>query len=63
MKVQSGFSAFELLVAIIVVGGFTGWVMNIIKLFGESFDPLTGWAIGRVVGVFVAPLGAVLGWM
>ena len=48
---------------VLLVAGFAGWVMNIVKLFGESFDPLTGWAIGRVIGVFVAPLGAVLGWL
>lgn len=38
-----------------------GWVMNIVVLYGASFDPLTGPVILRIVGVFVAPLGAILG--
>lgn len=41
--------------------GIVGWVMNIVVLYGASFDPLTGPVILRIVGVFVAPLGAILG--
>lgn len=47
-------------VALLAVGG---WVANIIKLIGSSFDPMTGIVIARVIGVFLAPLGAVLGFM
>lgn len=43
--------------------GAVGWVANIIKLIGSSFDPMTGIVIARVIGVFLAPLGAVLGFM
>ncbi len=39
-----------------------GWVSNVIKLINSDFDPLTGMVIGRCIGVFVAPLGAVLGY-
>lgn len=41
-----------------------GWVWNIIKLFNmEGIDPLTGELILRVVGVGVAPLGAIMGYL
>lgn len=41
-----------------------GWVMNIVKLIGftgtiAAFGVIE---ILRVVGIFIAPLGAVLGW-
>lgn len=39
-----------------------GWVINIVELVGTSFDPLTGLAVLRVIGVFIPPLGAVLGY-
>lgn len=37
-----------------------GWVLNIIKLC--SADGMGGMEMARAVGIFVAPLGAVLGW-
>jgi hypothetical protein len=47
----------------VVVLLFIGWVMNIITLVDAP--ALTQWGameVLRVVGIFVAPLGAVLGW-
>jgi hypothetical protein len=40
-----------------------GWIMNIITLAGSSFDPLTGMVVLRIIGIFVAPLGVVLGYI
>ena len=40
-----------------------GWVMNIITLAHSSFEPLTGLVVLRVVGIFVAPLGTILGFI
>ena len=39
-----------------------GWAINIVELSKMSFDPLTGLAVLRVIGVFLPPLGAVLGY-
>ena len=39
-----------------------GWVMNIIALVGMINDPLTGMMVLRGVGIFVAPLGVILGY-
>lgn len=43
--------------------GFGGWVANIVKLFGMFGGDITALFVGRLVGVFAAPLGAVLGFM
>ena len=40
-----------------------GWIANIVKLIGGMSDPLTAFFIARAVGVFFAPLGAVLGYL
>ena len=43
---------------------FIGWIMNIWKIIDSGFV-LAEWGgmqVARVIGVFVAPLGAVLGW-
>ena len=37
------------------------WVANIVKLIDMPLDPLTGMVIARVIGVFVPPVGIVLG--
>ena len=64
---QAGFTLVELIfaLALLVVGpAFVfGWVNNIIKLAHTSFEPITGIAVLRVVGILVVPLGCVLGYM
>ncbi|EFR7340379.1 hypothetical protein H0R35_003240 [Salmonella enterica] len=47
----------------IVVAGFAGWAMNIVKIFDAG--PISEWTAAvlvRVIGVFVAPIGAIFGW-
>lgn len=46
-----------------IVGGSIGWVLNVVKMFGALADPLTAMFIARVVGIFCAPLGAILGYL
>jgi hypothetical protein len=43
--------------------GFGGWVANIVKLFSMFGGDISALFIGRLVGIFAAPLGAVLGFM
>lgn len=62
MKYQRGFTLFELIFVAFWAAGIGGWIANIYKLCNASFDPLTGLVVGRVVGVFVPPIGAVLGF-
>ena len=39
-----------------------GWVLNIIALVGMVDGGVTTMFILRVAGVFIAPLGGILGW-
>jgi hypothetical protein len=39
-----------------------GYIMNIVALVSTVDLPLTGMFILRIVGIFVAPLGVVLGF-
>ena len=52
--------AWVALLALLGVGVF-GWVNNIIAL--ASAETITGLIVLRIVGIFIAPLGAVLGWI
>ena len=42
--------------------GLVGWVMNIAELIGMIGASIDAEFVLRLVGVFVAPLGAVLGY-
>lgn len=53
-----------LIVIAIFIAGFIGWILNICKIIDSGFV-LAEWGgmqVARVIGVFLAPLGAVLGW-
>jgi hypothetical protein len=63
MKNQKGTSLSALLSVIVWVLSAVGWVCNIITLAQSNFDHITGLIILRVIGVFVAPLGSVLGFV
>lgn len=52
-----------LLYLTLLVAFVSGWIMNIMAVAGSSFDTITGMLVLRVVGIFIAPLGAVLGWV
>ena len=44
------------------MASLVGWCMNIWALYGSVGGPLNAMFIARCVGVFVAPLGALLGY-
>ena len=49
-----------------VAFGIVGWVLNIRKLIdmgGMEASPVTWEGVVRVVGIFLAPLGSVLGFL
>jgi hypothetical protein len=54
-------TALKIYIALILVLG-VGWVWNIVKIVQSGFDVITGMFIARCIGVFVAPLGSVLGY-
>ena len=62
MNKQKGFTAVELTVVIVLLAGVVGWIMNIVTIAHANFNEITGMFILRIIGIFVAPLGAVLGY-
>jgi len=66
IKKTLGYRMLELLyvsiIPIALLGAF-GWGWNIIKITQSSFDPLTGMLVVRIIGIFVAPIGAILGYL
>jgi hypothetical protein len=57
----------QLVVALGVIGlwvaAVIGWIMNIFTLYHMSFETITGELIVRIIGIFVAPVGAILGYI
>lgn len=45
------------------VGGTVGWVRNIIAVTHSDFSNINGELVVRVVGIPMAPVGAVMGWV
>ena len=63
MKKQQGFTLMEFVIVLIAVFGVGGWIANIVKLVSMTLDPITALVIVRAIGIFVPPLGAVLGYL
>lgn len=55
------FGAQLILLAFIVLCA-VGWVWNIVKL-AEMCCEVSGWLVLRAAGIFVAPLGIILGFL
>ena len=53
--------------SVIFIGIFdaacVGWIMNLIKLFAMFGGDVTRMFIGRIVGVFIPIVGAIVGYM
>lgn len=49
-----------LYIAIFLVA-LVGWVMNIVDIFHSNFSNITGELVLRIVGIFIAPLGYIMG--
>lgn len=56
-------NVFGIGAVLIILAGIIGWVLNIIAIVSSMGDfAVTTMFIARCVGVFFAPLGAVLGY-
>ncbi len=47
---------------VIVIAALYGWIANFIAILFMNNDTPLGWIIGRIIGVFVPFIGAVLGY-
>lgn len=63
MRKQSGYTLVELLLVIVLLIGAGGWIVNIVRLAHSDFDNISGKTVIRCIGVPIAPLGAVMGFI
>lgn len=57
-------NATQLLILIALLGAaIYGWFANIVKFIGLIGDPLTAEVVIRAIGIFLAPLGVILGFL
>jgi hypothetical protein len=61
---NNNFGSFFIVITLVALIGFSGWCVNIYKIIDTGFVMAQwgGLEVARVIGVFVAPLGAVLGF-
>lgn len=60
MKTITGFYAAAILLCI---AGLYGWINNIITICNYDFGgEITGMIVVRIVGIAVAPIGAIIGY-
>lgn len=52
--------AFSFLVLVLLVAA--GWLMNLYKLIMTT-EELTVFALVQLVGIFIVPLGGLMGWV
>lgn len=62
-SVQRGFTAIELFVVALILAFAGGWIANVVKLVGMDLGTITGLLVVRAIGIFVPPLGAVMGFV
>jgi hypothetical protein len=62
MKERGYAAVLTLVYLLLFIAGAIGWVRNIITIAHSGLDQISGMLILRIVGIFVAPLGAVLGY-
>jgi hypothetical protein len=53
---------FHIFIIVLWVAGLIGWVLNIMTIFNTINLPINGEFILRIIGVPMAPLGAILGY-
>ena len=44
-----------------IIAGVVGWIANLVQIVGMVSDPITALFLLKCVGLFMAPIGSVLG--
>lgn len=63
MKYKTTSNTAAIFYIVLVVAIFYGWIANIVSIAHSDLSTITGMLILRVAGIFVAPLGAILGYV
>jgi hypothetical protein len=58
-KLSMGLGLTAVVVSVLAI---YGWIVNIAEIVHAVHGPVTSMFIGRIVGIFFFPLGAVLGY-
>lgn len=56
-------NTFEIALGLVAIALAAGWLLNIGKVILDIEGDVTAMFIARLVGIFFAPLGGVLGWI
>ena len=56
-------AVFGIGMVILIIAAIGEWIANIVKMVALFGDPIGAWLIGRTIGIFVAPIGAILGYL
>lgn len=54
---------FHLMMIVLYCALIVGWVMNIVTIWNTMNNPVTAKFILRCIGVFVGPIGGILGYL
>ena len=57
------FISFVVICFTLGAAAVAGYIGNIIEIANIINDPISGMLLLRLVGIVVAPLGAILGWL
>ena len=60
MKRRSISNSVWWLIIVVLLAFSYGWIMNIVQIIG--MDEFSGFMVVRVIGIFMAPLGGILGY-
>ena len=60
---QQGHAVIALVFILLWVAAIIGWVFNILEIVNTVNLPINGMFILRCVGIVIAPLGAILGYV
>ena len=61
---RSSFTLIELLIVLLWIAFVAGYVLNIVNIINNlSTDEVTNMFIFQCIGIIIAPLGSILGWL
>jgi hypothetical protein len=63
MKYETSSNTAAIVYLALIAAFIYGWIANIVAIAYSNFSEITGVLVLRIAGIFIAPLGAVLGYI